>query len=321
MKRVRPGRAIGLSAVLLFLSAGAASAQTAGARNQPRYGFGSDQPNPPITRVLPPRQPTSLPGALLDQDLQTMRAGSLYPDKFLYGQYNPRVETFYPPTYGFQPGHGYGGGYSGGFYGGGFYGNVGYGNFQGGFGFGYNPYPQVIQREVYVLRDRYTDYGGQGSQQAPQRRAEPRREEPRREERPKNDGDFYLRNPAAAESISDALDDLRKAWLNGDFERFQARIKTTGEVKILLNGEFKYALRGSEFATIVKDAMTKIDTVAFEFDRPKAEGSGRASVTGKHTFINPAKEKQEVAISYALERMDGKWKVVEAGSSDRPGAK
>jgi hypothetical protein len=318
MRRKKSGRAFVLSAAAVLLAAGAASAQTnAGGSSPsrpfaPRGGFYTDHQPQPIPRVVPPRQPTSPAGSLLDQDMQIMRGGSLNPNGFLYGQWNPRVEYYYPPTYNNNfPGYGYGYGYPSG---GGFYygGALGYGG--SGFNFGYGQQPQVLQREVYVIRER-------AAEAARQPEPQPRREEAPRAERPRSEGDFYLKNPGTGENISDALDDIRKAWLNGDFARMKARFKSEGEVRVLLNGEFKYAVKSSDFLAIVKDAMTKIDTVAFEFDRPKSETQGKASVTGRHTFVDPSKAKQEVPISYTLERVDGKWKIVEAGSSDKPAAR
>ncbi len=257
-----------------------------------------------------------------------------------------------PPPPGRPPGGGYvGGGYGGGGYVGGGFGNGGYGGYQPGYGFyggiqvlygyygGYYGYwhpsgifvalaPQslVQQREVII----YREGSGNGGQQPPTDSGRGGGTRP-----PaggaggtggtdQGDG-FYLgkRGPKVEEEVlSDALDDIRKAWLNGDFDRLKARFKTDGTVGIYPKGQFKYAVPTADFLGMVKDAMSRLDTISLEFDRPKSDANGKVFVSGKHAFYDTdsmdKKEKRETYISYGFERVDGKWKVVEAGSGSAP---
>lgn len=278
---------------LLALLAAPARAQSTG--YPPRYG------SSPYLRQLPPRPPTSAPGALIDQDLQVMRSTSQRPNQFLYGQYNPRYELVFPPNnlpnpYPYNP---YFPGYSGLY--GGFYGPYGYGTI--GFGFPQQQAP-IIQREVIVVPQ-----GGVpgGAPQAPPERAEP----PQRGE-----GGYYLQPDRAVESISAALDDIRKAWLNGDFERLRARFPADAKIRVFPKGEYRFSVESREFLVMLKDAMGRMDTTAFELGQPQALQGGRAFVAGKHTWMDKARARQETFVSYVLEPRDGRWQIVEVGSSD-----
>lgn len=301
------GLRIVLAGVAVLSLAHSARAQSGYNRNLPTYHHGGGS----VTVQVPP--PPLLPGSsgLLEQQFQQMRATSPRPNQFLYGRWNPSYETIRPPVQ-YQP---YPGGYGGGYYYpyppvygypyGGYYNGLSY----GGYPYGYQGGNTVIQREVYVYPQNNAGQGG--DVQRPQ--AQPTRPAVK----PAEGGDFYLK-PGDAESLSGVLDDIRKAWLNGDFDRFQSRLRTDGKLKIFVKGEYRYALEGKEFGAMVKDAMAKIDTVAFEFDRPKTLEDGRVFVSGKHTFVDSDKQKQTTYISYVLEKLGGRWKITEAGSSTAP---
>jgi hypothetical protein len=323
----------GLGVALLSLGGAPARAQVSGrfpgsqpanGRNGRGNGSGLPQtpgvypgPNGTQVRVLPPESlgPNSL--GLIERDFQRMRATSSDPDNFLYGRWNPRYEVINPPAQYYPS--------SGGYYGpgycppGGYYPQAGYG-YYGGYGSqyyggnsGYAGPQTVIQREYVVIQE---DGGDRDSRRAGE--AAGRGESGNR--KPAED-DFYLRgraDRAASESLSDALDDIRKAWLNGDFERLRARFKTDGKVRIYPRGQYKYSVDAKEFAAMLKDAMIRIDTISFELDRPRSDSAGRVLVTGKHVFIDADKTKHETYVSYGLERADGKWRIVEAGSSSQP---
>ncbi|MFN3653172.1 MAG: nuclear transport factor 2 family protein [Armatimonadota bacterium] len=270
----------------------------------------------------PPRNPGE---QLLEQGFQYGRMKGPKPGSG--GTLTPPPSYRVPPTavtgrYRLHPGGGY-------YYPG--YPGYPYYPYQPGYVGGiYTPYGYVLipgqQRDVYrsetvIIQGVPQPQGGYGAQPQQNERPPQRRETPR-EERPsspsRGEGGFYLDRQPAAEGLTDALDDIRKAWLNGDFERLKARFEPAGKVGIFLKGDFKYAMDAPEFQRVIRDAMSQIDTLAFELDRPRSEEAGRVFVTGKHTFLNAEKERKETFISYGLLRVDGKWKIVEAGSSSEP---
>lgn len=315
--------AAGLAAAVAVGMAAPAPAQSGRTYTPPGTRHRPPQ-NPGQTIYLPPPPLMQNSLGLLEEGFQYMRATAPRPDEFLYGRWNPQPVTIYPPIR-YQPGYGgyYGGygGYYGGYggfypgYGAGFYGSV---NGSGiGFGFG-GVFPgTTLQREVVIYRD------GSGSAQQPSagvsgpppsRPAPP----PARDRDPEDSG-FYLgnRRPGAEERLSDALEDIRKAWLNQDAARLTARVQPDRTLRVYLKGQFKYAVDGREFQGLLRDAMNRIDTLAFEFDPVRQEGDP-VLVTGRHTFLDAEKNKTTTHVSYRLARVRGQWKIVEAGSSSEP---
>lgn len=299
---VGPGALLGL--VLLGGSIVPASAQTA--NNSPRPSH--VPPGQSYVVPLPPYQPQTQAEELLLRDFMRMRATAPNPDKFLYGRYNPRFQVVTPrpvvpfPVYPYP--------YPGYYYGAPVLPNP-YLGIQYGYG-GRLPL-QSQQQEVIILRE---GNNGQAQQPAPQQQREAARPaEPRtgslRE-------DFYLGGKGKSEALPDVVDDIRKAWLNGDYERLQARFKPEGTIGIYPEGKFKYAVSAKEFLNVAKEAMTRFDTVSFDLERPKSLQDGRVFIGGKHVFLDADKKRQETQISYVLERTGGRWYIVEAGSDEAP---
>jgi hypothetical protein len=334
MKRISVGGLVLSGSLALVVAAGPAFAQRAGQAPRagqlprpypptaqsapyssalPQFRGRPHQPKPYI-RELPPEPlgPNSL--GLLEREFQYMRRTAPYPDRFLYGRWNPRYEVVTPPVTSIP----YGGGY---YYPGGYY--SGYVN-PYPFGYGYGAYGYlpnnvpgtVVQQEVVVVQDRARELQQSGAlKDTPRTPSSPRVEKPGSKEQL---GDFYLGGSKQLETISDALDDIRKAWLNGDVARLTARFQPDGKVRVYPKGEYRYTVEVKEFTSMLKDAMTKIDTISFEFDRPKAEEAGHVLVTGVHTFVDADKEKRTTYVSYGLERVGGKWLITQAGSSVAP---
>jgi Domain of unknown function (DUF4440) len=305
------GVAVGVLASVAVAPAAAQSRGSVGFRSRSGHNFfrpspprASDLSNPPLF--------SPFSSGTLERNFAIMRATSPNPNLYMGGQLNPLRSTFHGGFYG-------DGFYGGGFYGGGYYGGGFYG-YPYDYGYaGYAPFPSgALYPSVYSLYGRaFPPYV------APERIVIIQREiiVPR-EEKP-GDTDYYLspRESHAGESLSDAVEDIRKAWLNGDFERLKARIRDSGKVRIYLRGKYKYSISAGDFAQMTRDAMSRIDTSSFELSAPERLDGDRAFVSGKHVYKDPDGEKREVFVSYVLERDGGRWKIVEAGSSSSAIAK
>ena len=290
---------------LLALFALAAGIPPAGAQLA-RPNYRRDRPTSYLV-PLAPRTVWHPAQELVEQEFMYMRANGPNPDRFLYGRYNPRYQLVTPPQTGFTgiPGQYYGSSY--------------------GYGYGsvfYNPYlvnpfgyqQGVVQREVIIIRD-----GTRANEGAPV--APPQRPRPQQPAIPGTGpgDDFYLRRtaptPAPAEAVQDALADIRKAWLNGDFERIRARFAEPGTVGIYPKGQFQVTMESSMFLAVIRDAMSRLDTLSFEFDRPRTLPDGRVFVSGRHVLMDEHQSRRESHISYVLGLREGRWVVEEAGSS------
>jgi hypothetical protein len=230
-----------------------------------------------------------------------MRATSPRPDAFLGGQFNPQYRSTGYPNYGYSPTPYYGG-YYGGF-------DPGYVTpyTSGSWSAPYSQPPVILQREII-----YVQPGAQGNGAAGARTETPPPAAPQPAA-----GDYYLSRPTS-ETLKDAVADIRRAWLNGDYSRFRTRVKDEGRVRIYLKGKYQYAVPGTEFGRMTRDAMARLDTTDFDLDRVTALGENRAFAAGKHTYADAEKTRREVYVSYALARENGRWVITEAGSSTKP---
>ncbi len=298
------------AALALALLAGSTTPATAQTADSTRHRPPHSRPGQSYVVPLPPYQPQSQAEELLQRDFMRMRATAPNPDKFLYGRYNPRYQVVTPrPVVPFPPVYPYP-------YPGYYYGTPVLPNPYLGIQYGYNGLPlQSQQQGVIILREGSNGQAQQPTQQpAPQQRTEPARPVEPRGGALKED--FYLGGKGQSEALPDAVDDIRKAWLNGDYERLQARFKPEGTIGIYPDGKFKYSVSAKEFLNVAKEAMTRFDTTAFDLERPKSLQDGRVFVAGKHVFMDEDKKRQETQISYVLERTGGRWYIVEAGSAD-----
>jgi hypothetical protein len=248
-----------------------------------------------------------------------MRATSPNPNQFMGGQFNPQYQRVGPrnPPYGYPYYGGYGDvappgyGYGGLFYGGYAFTPAGglsvYPSIYSSYGSWYPQYlPQnrvVVQREIIYVRP-------ESGAEPPAARTEP----PARPGSEPASGDYYLRRPRV-ETLNDAIEDIRRAWLNGDYSRFRSRVKEDARVRIYLKGKYQYSVAGEDFGQMTRDAMTRIDTTGFELDRVTPSGANRAFASGRHIYVDPDKQKREVYVSYGLARENGRWLITEAGSS------
>lgn len=189
----------------------------------------------------------------------------------------------------------------------------------------------VIDRRVYVVPQGATDAplaspdrGGTrangGSQNDGQLRPVPPSDSA--PAAPKGDG-FYLTRPGAAEALGDALKDIRRAWLNGDYLRLKDRFTSPSGIRLFPGGKYTSTMTAADFGKMTRDALQAIETTAFELEPATMSSPDRAFVAGKHTFAasppdGGPKRAASVFISYTLELKDGLWRITEAGSSSEP---
>jgi hypothetical protein len=248
---------------------------------------------------------------LIDQNFAQMRRTSPFPNQYAGGYYNPRPHyhrfhspsygSFLYPTYGYYAYDGYAFGYSPALYGAHVPSVYSY------YGSWYPPYlPQervyVIEREV--IRER--------EDPEPRRDRAPR--EGRLEPSSEEEGEYYLA-PKSGETLEAVTAEIRRAWMNGDFDRLRARMRKDGKVRVYLKGKYRYSVDAADFGQMTRDAMSRIDTISFTLGPAKPRGDDRAFVSGKHVYYDPERQKHEVFVSYGLAREDGRWKIAEAGSS------
>jgi len=286
------------------LAAGAAGRGRYGRLNTGRgYGVQQNGVVGPYAGSIDPQW-----SGLIDANIAQMRRTSPYPNRYgTFGFIRPPVFSrpghvgaggFAYPWYGDSLSYGFG---TSPFYYSGFVPSIysEYGNW----------YPQVVPLErVYIIeREVVKDQDD---------RVEPRLDE-RTEPSRASDGEYYLA-PRSGETLDDAVSDIKRAWMNGDYDRFKSRIRQEGKVRVYLKGKYKYSVDAADFGQMTRDAMGRVDTISFTLDPAKRRDDTHAFVSGKHVYYDPDHQKREVYVSYGLVRENGHWRIAEAGSSSEP---
>ncbi|MFN7019281.1 MAG: hypothetical protein ACK4RG_08445 [Fimbriimonadales bacterium] len=126
---------------------------------------------------------------------------------------------------------------------------------------------------------------------------------------------YYLerRPPDARQRL---LSDLRAAWMLRDPSFLERHIRPNSYIAIYLDGQYAYSLPAQDYIEMTRDAIRAVKTEELRFYQVTKRGETQLVVRGEHRYIDEATGVRRVVyISYAFERVDGNWYLVEAGSS------
>jgi hypothetical protein len=329
MKQWQRGLLGGVTAISLVALVAPAEAQGRGGivvRSQRGRAWG--------VRTVPPGDPplfAPFSSGAIERNFAIMRDTSPNPATYMAGQLNSRRAGV---RLGYRSNDfAIGVGYSSGYYDYGHYGSYygGYGGYCGPYGYPAYPYypvmptlypwgyavtgaPAVTRERVVIIQ------GAAPTQPNPPARQEAAPAEPPSPPPSRGDSEYYLAPKAerGEEGLTEALMEIRKAWLNGDHARLKARIRDNAKVRIYPGGKYEYSVTAADFAQMTRDAMSRLDTLSFELNAPKTLAEGRAFVAGTHVYKDADGEKREVSISYVLIRDEGRWYIAEVGSGSGP---
>jgi hypothetical protein len=112
------------------------------------------------------------------------------------------------------------------------------------------------------------------------------------------------------------LSDLRAAWMLRDPSFIERHIRPNSYIAIYLDGQYAYSLPAQDYIEMTRDAIRAVKTEQIRFDRITKRGETQIVVRGEHQYIDEATGVRRVVyISYTFERVDGRWYLIEAGSS------
>ncbi|MDW8106021.1 MAG: hypothetical protein RMK45_00935 [Armatimonadota bacterium] len=126
---------------------------------------------------------------------------------------------------------------------------------------------------------------------------------------------YYLerRQPDEQQQL---LSDLRAAWLLRDPSFIERHIRPNSYIAIYLDGQYAYSLPAQDFVELTRDAIRAVKTEQIRFTRVSKRGDTQLVVRGEHHYIDEATGiRRLVYIHYTFERVDGRWYLIEAGSS------
>jgi hypothetical protein len=126
---------------------------------------------------------------------------------------------------------------------------------------------------------------------------------------------YYLeRRPP--DSQHQMLSDLRAAWLLRDPSYLTRYIRPESYIAIYLDGQYAYSLPAQDYIAMTRDAIRAVRTEQIRFYRVAKRGDTQLVVRGEHQYIDDATGvRRLVYIQYTFEQVDGRWYLIEAGSS------
>jgi hypothetical protein len=126
---------------------------------------------------------------------------------------------------------------------------------------------------------------------------------------------YYLeRRPP--DSQHQMLSDLRAAWMLRDPSYLTRYIRPESYIGIYLDGQYAYSLPAQDYIDMTRDAIRAVRTEQIRFYRIAKRGDTQLVVRGEHQYIDDATGvRRLVYIQYTFEQVDGRWYLIEAGSS------
>ena len=125
---------------------------------------------------------------------------------------------------------------------------------------------------------------------------------------------YYL-SPGQYTGFDAALNDIRNAWINGRADLMLAHIDSATQIQIYLDGNYAYSIPGSDYSSMVRDAISRVRTVSLTFDKVEQRSDGAYTTSGTHQFYDVNGNLKTVNISFTLALNNGRWIIVAAGSS------
>lgn len=112
------------------------------------------------------------------------------------------------------------------------------------------------------------------------------------------------------------LSDLRAAWMLRDPSYLERYIRPNSYIAIYLDGQYAYSLPAQDYIEMTRDAIRAVKTEQLRFERTAMRGESQLVVRGEHQYLDEATGVRRVVyITYTFERVDGRWYLIEAGSS------
>ena len=129
-------------------------------------------------------------------------------------------------------------------------------------------------------------------------------------------GSGYYLSPGSYNGLDAALSDIRNAWVNGRADLMLKYINANTQIAIYLDNDYSYSLPGSDYSSMVRDAIGHIRTVNLTFDKVEQRSDGAYTASGTHEFYDANNNHKVVNVSFTLAQSNGAWVLVAAGSSD-----
>ena len=132
-----------------------------------------------------------------------------------------------------------------------------------------------------------------------------------------DDVDYYYLSPGLRTSLKETLEDIRDAWVHGEFDLLLRHVRSEGKIHVTLRGKYVYSLTPEDYRDMTKDAVENTDTKSFEWVRTEKLSDDEVIAKARHEFADKDGERRTVYASYRLKEDHGVWWIVGVGSSNR----
>lgn len=145
-----------------------------------------------------------------------------------------------------------------------------------------------------------------------------------------SDDDYYL-SSYRYRNLSSTLRDIEHAWTSGDATTLLKHVRPESKIDVFLKNEYAYTIESPDYSEMTEDAMSHIRTVSFEIYKVRQRDYNTVEAYGKHTYYdddvttldsdvdlpyaNASSKRNTVYVRYTLEKQDGKWYILETGTS------
>lgn len=130
--------------------------------------------------------------------------------------------------------------------------------------------------------------------------------------------DYYLNTDASRyrePGLDSAIDKIRDTFRTGDVQSLVDITDPKVRIAVFQRGKYQYSIDPGDYLDMTRDALQSTETVAFDLYRVHQRGAGVYVVSGKHEYRNHDGETRTVYVSYALERIDGRWLLTQVGTA------
>jgi hypothetical protein len=128
------------------------------------------------------------------------------------------------------------------------------------------------------------------------------------------DDDYYLCR-FDQRSLTDALQDITRAWETGKTSRLMDHVRHDSRIAVDIGGDYAYSLDWQDYRDMTADAMSAIETKSFDVYRVHQYDSGEAVAYCKHVYYNEHGDSNTVYLSYTFEHIGSRWYITEIGIS------
>ncbi|HWP30599.1 MAG TPA: hypothetical protein VNK96_02595 [Fimbriimonadales bacterium] len=128
-------------------------------------------------------------------------------------------------------------------------------------------------------------------------------------------GYTYSRHYDGYSALDRALSDLVDAFKYSDVRALERLAPPGGRVDIFMEGKYAYTVSTDDYFDMTADLIQSVYTENFQIVRVRKARSGEYRVIARHDYLDPWNERQTTWLNFTLDFQNGRYVIVEAGSS------